>query len=156
MKRDITWPDIYNAIAHLGNELQEYAPDCILTISKGGLIPARLLADHMKIKRIYVIGIESYTDPNKRGEPLVYQPLCDLRYCGSIKHLCIIDDIADSGTSFQLAIKELHREWPKWINEEFKTCSIYYKPQSVYKPDYYYREIDPHIWVNFPWELNGS
>ena len=60
----------------------------------------------------------------------------------------IVADIADSGETFKMAIKEVKDAGAKHIY----TCSIHYKPQSKFKPTFIGKEVSDDIWIVYPWE----
>ena len=123
-------------------------PDHIIALAKGGFIPARILAKHLDVKRIYSYGISFYNDKDKKMKtPVVYQNV-DLSSIKKSDKILIVDDIVDSG----LSLKWLHTalEWQGY--SKYKSCSIYVKPQSIIKPDIFAVEVDNKIWVQFPWE----
>jgi len=53
----------------------------------------------------------------------------------------IVDDIADTGLTLT-------------PYKNFKIATVYYKPRSKIKPDYYVREVNNSDWIVFPWECN--
>jgi len=62
----------------------------------------------------------------------------------------LVDDIADSGASLQLAVSHLQTQGAA----EVKTATLYYKTQSAVKPDFY--EKQTQCWVIFPWDLKET
>lgn len=55
----------------------------------------------------------------------------------------IVDDISSSGETLE-----------KYIgNGEVKTATLFCKPNSKVKPDFYYKDISEKLWVCFPWEV---
>lgn len=83
--QNITWTDIERMVKLLSRKISYMSKDftSISTISRGGLVPARLLADHMGIDTILV-------DKNKI-------PSCSL----------FVDDIYDSGNTFKKIIPKV-------------------------------------------------
>jgi len=78
----ISWSEIEKLMKILSKKITDMPRDfsSISTISRGGLIPARLLADHLEIKTIFV-------DKNKIPSDSIF-----------------IDDIYDSGHTFKKII----------------------------------------------------
>ena len=77
-KSSLTWSDIESQVAVLATKIRKsgFEFDVIATVSRGGLVPARLLADHFNIKKILV-------DKNKISLRTLF-----------------VDDIYDSGDTF--------------------------------------------------------
>jgi len=78
-KSNLTWKDIETYVMILSNKIKKtgFEFDMIATVSRGGLIPARLMADHFNIKKISVDG---------KKMP---------------KRTLFVDDIYDSGNTFK-------------------------------------------------------
>ena len=121
-----------------------FKPDIIIAISRGGLVPARLLSDSLNVPILYTIRISFYSSVGVRREkPEVTQPLgVDIKG----KRVLIVDDIADSGKSLVLA-----KEYVDSLGAvETKTATIHYKQSSVSKPDFFSETTN--AWVIYPWE----
>jgi len=120
-------------------------PDAIVAIARGGLIPAQIVSYALNILRIYTIGISTYDNTEQQKDTIMYQPLD-----GSVQNInvLVIDDIADSGKTFAFVENELKKRGCKDVH----TASIYYKPCSKFKPEYYVREISADVWVKFPYD----
>ena len=121
-----------------------FKADIIVAISRGGLVPARLLSDSLNVPILYTIRISFYSSVGIRKEkPEVTQPL-DVDIKG--KKVLIVDDISDSGKSLVLA-----KEYVDSLEAgETKTATIHYKPTSVFKPDFFSKTTN--AWVVYPWE----
>ena len=62
------------------------------------------------------------------------------------KRVLVVDDVSDTGHSLRVVADHLRRKPVK----ELRVCTIYMKPQSIYRPDYYSRTT--RKWIIFPWE----
>lgn len=121
--------------------------DYIVALAKGGLTPARYMAKWLDVKRIYSVGIEFYREPGVTMKiPFVYQHL-GAKF-KSDDHILIVDDIADTGSTFKVAMQEVLESGTRAIS----TCAIHYKSKSYYKPDYYFEEVKDEDWVVYHWE----
>jgi len=147
-KKRVSWCEIDTGIKLIAGNLSTYKPNVIVTISKGGFIPACYLNQHLKIRRIYSIGMEFYDETNKpKTIPLIYQNLTtDFNPTDVI---VLVDDIIDSGESMIAAEQEII----KHKGHKIIRVSMYYKPKSKIKPDIYYEETDNNTWILFPWEF---
>jgi len=141
-----TWNQIYDMLLSQTQKIQNqnYKPDIIIAIAKGGLIPARTLTDLLETQELGYIHIEFYKDINRtRQEPTLKQNLT-IQVLG--KKTLLVDDIADTGRSLNLAKTYLQQQGACQI----KTATLYKKPQSLTTPDFY--EKQTASWVVFPWE----
>jgi uncharacterized protein len=145
-----TWNQIYDMLLSQTQNIQNqnYKPDIIIAIAKGGLIPARTLSDLLEIQELGYIHIEFYKDINKtRQEPTLKQNLT-IQVLG--KKTLLVDDIADTGKSLNLAKTYLQQQGACQI----KTATLYKKPQSPTTPDFY--EKQTASWVVFPWDTKET
>lgn len=70
-----------------------------------------------------------------------------VEYINEIEQILIVDDIADTGKTLQNLMYPI--QYIK-SNLRIKTATIYYKPHSMIKPDFYLKETKD--WIVFPWE----
>ncbi len=117
--------------------------DAILAITRGGLTISHFLSQHYNIRDVYIINAISYDDKLHR-EMVIVKNIPDLSDC---KRVLIVDEIVDSGKSG----KEICRILRNSFDEvEFKFATLFYKPNSLFKPDYFVKESSD--WIEFFWE----
>jgi len=141
-----TWEQIYEMLIELANRVRksEFKPDVLLGISRGGWPPARVVSDLLENPNIANMKIEFYVDIGRTSKrPVITQPISVNVHK---KKVLIIDDVADTGRSLEVARRHLTRKGASQI----KIATIYCKPHSIVKPDYYMKETS--AWVIFPWE----
>jgi len=145
-----TWNQIYEMLLCQTQKIlaQNYQPDVVIGITRGGLIPARILADLLETSEFATIHIEFYVGINQtKAEPTLQQP-----FTTKVAHkkVLLVDDIADSGESLKLAKTHLQQEGAS----EIKTATLYQKPQSTTTPDFYEKQTTN--WVVFPWDTKET
>jgi len=142
----VSWDQSYQMTFYLFEKMieEEYFPEIIVGIARGGWIPARLLADFYGNRRTANIKIEFY-DNNARetDDPIITQEISE-NVEGKI--VLIVDDVADSGKSLEAAIEHIKLMNPK----EIKTATLYYKKHSIIVPNYFIKETQ--LWIVYPWE----
>ena len=151
MKTKIKWSEIEKSCFYIADRLKIIRPDIIVAISRGGLIPSRLVSKYLNIRRIYSLGIESYSDKtNKASKIHTYQSF-NKKFP---PHNCIaiIDDIIDSGNSLKFAIDKVTNNIIKGNSISIVTCSIHYKDCSIIKPDIFHKAVNKDNWIIYPWE----
>ncbi len=116
--------------------------DEIVAISRGGLTLGHLLTDLLRVP-ISTFTIQSYTNIQEQGAVKITKPLT-VPLDG--KTILLVDDVADRGTTMVRAIEYLNMFTPKKIY----SLTLYYKPHSVYKPDYFSQSTS--AWILFPYE----
>jgi len=121
-----------------------FEPDLIVGVSRGGWAPARVMSDLLENMNTASIRIELYLAPGVTArKPVISQTI--MVPVKGIKVL-VVDDVADTGESLKVAVEHLDICGAKAI----KTATIYYKPQSIFKPDFFI--VQTEQWVVFPWE----
>lgn len=139
-----SWTKIEKMCKLLAKKISSFRPDWIIGISRGGLIPARLLSDHLNIHNISVIRIEFYKSIKQTKDfPTISQPL-QVNVKG--KKVLIVDDIADTGRSLAVAKDHVKRAGAY----EVKIAVLHSKPKSMIKPDFYIENAN--AWIIYPWE----
>ncbi len=142
----VDWGDIEEAVATVSSRIEEsgFRPDVIIGIIRGGLVPARLVADRIGVDEIATMDIKLYKGVGLRGErPYLRQPpLLDLFN----KRVLIVDDVSDTGLTLQLAVEAVNLYMPA----EVRTATLYIKPWTDFVPDYY--AVSTRSWIVFPWE----
>ena len=125
----------------------------VIGLSRGGLIPATIVANHIGARYVYSVGLASYelTDNGMEftGDHDVYQRI-PVNCPGFSKrdHVLIVDDISDKGATFDYVIRTQMPSLPC----SYTTMSIFIKPGTSHVPDLYHKQIDRELWVVFPWE----
>ena len=145
-----TWNQIYDMLLSQAKKIQSqnYKPDVIVGIARGGLISARILKDLLETKELAFIQIEFYKDLNQT----LSKPLLKQTHTTNIadKKTLLVDDIADTGESLKLAKTHLQQQGAN----EIKTATLYQKPKSAVTPDF--TEKQTVNWVVFPWDTKET
>jgi hypoxanthine phosphoribosyltransferase len=141
-----SWDQTYSLLLELANAVQKsgFNPDIIVGISRGGLIPARILSDLLEIPKLTNIAVEFYVGVAKtKLKPVITQPVS---VSVENKKVLLVDDLADTGKSLSLVNSHLTTKGAS----EIKIATIYYKPWSCIIPHYHQKETQS--WIVFPWE----
>jgi hypoxanthine phosphoribosyltransferase len=121
--------------------------DRIVSISRGGTVPSRIFSDLLGTIAISHITISSYKDMHKVDKPIVTEePRTDFKD----QTILIIDEVSDTGATFELAVEHLKKHNPKKIY----TLSPYIKPKTTFKPDFWIKNID--AWIIFPYDVSET
>ncbi len=141
-----TWDQTYDFLLDLAHKIKRstFKPDIIVGVSRGGWTPARVMSDLLENSSLASIKTEFYLRvAETKAKPVITQPL-SLPVDG--KKVLIVDDIADSGESLRVVRSHLKEQGA----DEVRITTIYYKPWSILKPDWYEKQTSS--WVVFPWE----
>ena len=122
----------------------KYMPEVIVGVSRGGWPPARIMSDLLENQNLANMKVVFYKDIGVRNRtPVITQPVTSQV---SGKRVLVVDDVSDSGLSLKAVYRHLKRKGAR----DIKVCTIYFKPRSVFTPDFYSRTT--RKWVIFPWE----
>ncbi len=147
----VSWNDIERWSEGMLNMLisDNYKPDIVIGIARGGLIPARMMSDYLFIKDLLTVKTEHWGLTASMDGKAVLKG--KLNYDIGNKKVLIVDDITDTGESIKLAY-----DYIKTLNPaEVKTSSMLYVNSSSYVPDYYGEGIsrEKWAWFIFPWNV---
>jgi hypoxanthine phosphoribosyltransferase len=132
----LAWNQIYTMLLSQAEKIRQsgFKLDVIVGVTRGGLAPTIILADLLEITDFVTVGVESYVDvAGTRGEPVLTQ-----RDSTGVegKKVLLVDDVADADKSLRLAKEHLQQH----DATETRITTVYSKPFSVIKPDYYEKE----------------
>ena len=134
----VSWEELHRHAKALAWRLMERRPwTGIVAITRGGLVPAAIVARELEIRLIDTVCIASYDDRD-RGELTVLKTAP-----GDGEDWLIVDDLVDTGTTAQ-AVRDL---LPK---AHFAT--VYAKPAGRPQVDTYITEVSQDTWILFPWD----
>jgi hypoxanthine phosphoribosyltransferase len=145
-----TWNQIYDMLLNLAEKIKKdrFKPDLIVGVSRGGWPPARVLSDLMDNPNLANVRAEFYLGvAETKGEPVLTQPV-STSVAG--KKVLIVDEVADTGKSLKLVKEHIIEDGAVKV----KVATVYYKPWSIVKPDYYEKETSS--WIVFPWEIKET
>jgi hypothetical protein len=145
-----TWNQIYKMLLNLTEKIRKskFKPDVIVGVSRGGWPPARVLSDLLGNPNLANVKAEFYVGvAETKGEPTLTQPV-SMKIAD--KKVLIVDEVADTGKSLKLVKDHIIEKGAT----EVKIATVYYKPWSIVKPDYYEKETSK--WIVFPWEIKET
>jgi xanthine phosphoribosyltransferase len=136
----VTWDQLHRDCKALAWRLIERRPyRGIVAITRGGLIPAAIIARELDCRLIESVSIVTY-DEEKIGQPRVTKPPAA---AGDGEGWLILDDLVDTGTTARLIRSML----PK---AHFAT--VYAKPAGRPTVDTFVTEVSQDTWILFPWD----
>lgn len=145
-KEVLTWQGFGDAGRELATVIAAdgYAPEIVIAIARGGLLPAGHLAYALGLKLADAINVEFYTDVHETlPDPVLLEPMLDVEAIHG-RRLLVVDDVADSGRTLALVLDLL-----RGMGAEARSAVLYAKPTSVVDPDFVWRRTER--WIVFPW-----
>jgi hypoxanthine phosphoribosyltransferase len=139
---EITWTRFGELCKELALAVVAYDPEIVVGIAKGGVLPAAVLASLLR-REFYPIRLSRrHDDRVVRGRPALLTPMPEA-IAG--KRVIVLDDIAVTGETLQLAAQEALRLGATAA----KTATLFVHGSSR-RPDYFVLETDDLI-LN-PWD----
>ncbi len=144
----LSWQTFYQDCLFLGEKIlkKKLKIDRIIAISRGGLVPARILSDFLKLP-ISNIVISSYSNLKQLKEPEIIEVAS---WKWDNENLLIVDEVSDTGKTFIRALSYFKN---KQTGNIF-TAAPYIKPKTSFVPDFYLKKID--AWIVFPYDLRET
>ncbi len=134
----VSWEELHRHAKALAWRLVEGGPwKGIAAISRGGLVPAAVVARELEVRLIDTVCIASYDD-RAQGQLQVLKSVP-----GDGEGWLIIDDLVDTGKTAQVVRNLL----PK---AHFAT--VYAKPAGRPLVDTFITEVSQDTWILFPWD----
>lgn len=157
-KIHLKWSDIDRCVSNVVRQIQEssFRPKHVVGLSRGGLIPATMIANQLKIREVYVHGYHSYDDEtnlrdvdNPHG--VMYQDVIpDLMKNCQGREVLIVDDLCDEGITMLGLLRRLEKKFHDGA-VKVKCATLYCKSKSKFQPVYVGSNVDDD-WLVFPWE----
>jgi hypoxanthine phosphoribosyltransferase len=136
----VSWDDIHRDARALSRRLAALGPfRGIVAVTRGGLVPAALVARELDIRLIDTVCVASYDDRAQGPAKVVVLKALD----GDGAGLLLIDDLVDTGETARV-VRDL---LPK---AHFAT--LYAKPAGRPLVDTFLTEVSQDTWIVFPWE----
>lgn len=145
----IGWDEFHRNAKQLSLQLLPLGPwKGIIVITRGGLIPAGIIARELDIRLIDTICISSYEQGDLTKEDKIQGDLQLLKSVeGDGEGMLLIDDLVDTGKTARYARELL----PK---AHFAT--LYAKPAGKPFADTFVAEVSQDTWIRFPWDMEHS
>jgi xanthine phosphoribosyltransferase len=124
--------------------------EAIVCVTRGGLVPAAIIARELGIRLIETVCVASYHEYQEQGGLEVLKPvsqsIVDLAG-GSGAGVLVIDDLVDTGKTARL------------VRDMVPKChyaTLYAKPQGRPMVDTFITEVSQDTWIYFPWDMGLS
>jgi xanthine phosphoribosyltransferase len=139
----VSWDQFHRDARALAWRLNGAGPfDAIVTVTRGGLVPAAIVARELDLHLIETICISSY-DHMQQGELKVLKGVApELAQSGG-QGVLIVDDLVDTGKTARVVRDLLPRA-------HFAT--VYAKPMGRPLVDTFITEVSQDTWIHFPWD----
>lgn len=138
----ISWEEFHRHSKALAWRLHEKGEwKGIIAITRGGLVPAAIIARELEIRLIETVCISSYDHKDQR-EAHILKSVGDDKGDGA--GWLVIDDLADTGNTAKLV---------RQILPKAHIATVYAKPAGLPLVDSYVTEVSQDTWIHFPWDI---
>ncbi|MEO0530037.1 MAG: xanthine phosphoribosyltransferase [Planctomycetota bacterium] len=135
----VSWDHLHRDSRALAWRLVEVGPfEGIVAVTRGGLVPAAVIARELDVRLIDTISIVSYRDDHTPADPTI---LKSVERDG--RGWLIVDDLVDTGQTARV-VREMMPE------AHFAT--VYAKPAGRPLVDSFVTEVSQDTWILFPWD----
>lgn len=144
----VSWDQLHRdarALAWRLGEMREWK--AVVSITRGGLVPAAIIARELDIRLIDTICITSYEGDRaqKLGDSTTLKSVSSQTLDGiEQKDVLIVDDLVDTGTTARV-VREMM--------PDAHLATIYAKPAGRPLVDTFITEVSQDTWIYLPWDL---
>ena len=120
----------------------------IVSITRGGLVPAAIIARELGIRKIETVCIASYHDYKDQGDLVILKGIAENLIAesgGDGTGILVVDDLTDTGKTAMKVRELLPRA---------HIATVYAKPKGVPMADTFVTEVSQDTWIYFPWDLD--
>ena len=141
----VSWDQFHRDARALAWRLNAAGPfTAIVCITRGGLVPAAIVARELGVRVIETVCIVSYDDEKRQGELQVLKGVAEqVAKLGDGAGILVIDDLVDTGATARLVRDMLP-------GAHFAT--VYAKPLGRPLVDTFITEVSQDTWIYFPWD----
>jgi xanthine phosphoribosyltransferase len=142
----ISWVELHRDARYLSEVLYKKGPwKGIIAVTRGGLVPAALVARELDIRLVDTVCVTSYDASEGGGAERVQGDVRVLKtVSGNGEGYLLIDDLVDTGRTAQ-AVRQL-------LPKAHFAC-LYAKPAGRSIVDTFVKEFKQTKWIYFPWDI---
>jgi len=141
----VSWDQFHRDARALAWRLAAAGPfTAIVAITRGGLVPAAIVARELNVRLIETVCVESYRDYTTQGELSVLKGVAESIVRLGGKGVLIVDDLVDTGKTARIV---------RDILPKAHFATVYAKPMGRPLVDTFITEVSQDTWIYFPWDL---
>jgi xanthine phosphoribosyltransferase len=138
----VSWEELHRATRELAaRQLPASQWRGIIAVSRGGLVPAAIVARELNLRLVESVCVSSYDHTSQREQVSL---LKDVSCSDDGEGFLVVDDLVDTGNT----LKFLRQRLPK-----AKFITVYAKPEGMHLVDDFAADLDQQTWIHFPWDM---
>jgi xanthine phosphoribosyltransferase len=145
----VSWDQFHRDARALAWRLASVGPfNAIVCVTRGGLVPAAIVARELNVRLIETVCVESYAGSGvgRQGELRVLKGIADAVTSGANaggQGVLIVDDLVDTGKTARVV---------RDIIPKAHFATVYAKPMGRPLVDTFITEVSQDTWIFFPWD----
>ena len=143
----VSWDQFHRDARALAWRLSGAGPfQAIVCVTRGGLVPAAIVARELGIRLIETVCVVSYQNYNNEGELTVLKGITPEIVAMPAKgqRVLIVDDLVDTGKTARVV---------RDLLPEAHFATVYAKPAGRPLVDSFIIEVSQDTWILFPWDI---
>ncbi len=142
----VSWDQFHRDARALAWRLAGLRPEwkAIVCITRGGLVPAAIVAREIGTRLIETVCVASYHEYDEQGEMRVLKEISPALLEDGGEGILIVDDLTDTGRTAALVRSMLPKA---------HFAAVYAKPKGRPQVDTFITEVSQDTWIFFPWDL---
>ena len=144
----ISWDQVHRDSKALAWRLDRHGPGAeggwrmIVAITRGGLVPAAIVARELNIRVVDTISVKSYDHKAQIEAQVLKAP--DAAMVGDGDGVLVIDDLVDTGKTLEIC---------RSLYPRAHFATVYAKPKGRPLVDTFITEVSQDTWIYFPWDM---
>lgn len=145
----VSWERFHDDVRRLAADLVPLCPfHALVAITRGGLVPAAILARELDIRVVETICLASYARETQQGALDVLKPLpADFLATSAAKKILVVDDLVDTGETMKFV---------RTLLPKAHAAVVYAKPRGRPLVDAFAADVPQDTWIYFPWDLGPA
>jgi xanthine phosphoribosyltransferase len=140
----VSWDQFHRDSRALAWRLHAAGPfETVVCITRGGLVPAAVVARELNVRVIETVCIASYQNYKNEGALKVLKNVAPEIVGTGGKGVLVVDDLVDTGKTAKIV-----RE----ILPAAHFATVYAKPMGRPQVDTFVTEVSQDTWIYFPWD----
>lgn len=140
----VSWDQFHRDSRALAWRLHAAGPfEAVVCITRGGLVPAAVVARELNVRVIETVCISSYQNYKNEGALQILKNVAAEIVKTGGKGVLVVDDLVDTGKTAKIV-----RE----ILPAAHFATVYAKPMGRPQVDTFVTEVSQDTWIYFPWD----
>ncbi|MFK7943038.1 MAG: xanthine phosphoribosyltransferase [Paracoccaceae bacterium] len=144
----VSWEQMHRDSRALAWRLDRQGPGkdgawkAVIAITRGGMVPACIIARELNIRLVDTISVKSYDHQSQAEARVLKAP--DATIAGDGEGILVIDDLVDTGRTLEIV---------RALYPQAHFATVYAKPQGKPLVQSYITEVSQDTWIFFPWDM---